>query len=59
MEDDVSGMREIRRVLKRGRPLLLTVPAFPLLWGFQDEVSHHKRRYRLSQLLERHERQIS
>jgi hypothetical protein len=33
--------------------LPLTVPAFSVLWGQQDEVSHHKRRYRLNQLLEK------
>jgi hypothetical protein len=30
--------------------LLLTVPAFASLWGLQDRVSHHKRRYRLPAL---------
>ena len=32
-------------------PKLFTVPAFHLLWGLQDEVSHHRRRYRLRRLL--------
>jgi hypothetical protein len=27
--------------------LLITVPAFPSLWGLQDKVAHHKCRYRL------------
>jgi hypothetical protein len=31
--------------------LLLTVPAFHPLGGLQDDVSHHKRRYRLHRLL--------
>lgn len=53
VDDDLRGLQELRRVLKPGSPLLLTVPAFPMLWGLQDEVSHHKRRYRLNQLLKK------
>jgi SAM-dependent methyltransferase len=53
VEDDLLALRELCRVLKPRQTLLLTVPAFPLLWGLQDTVSHHKRRYRLDQLLER------
>jgi SAM-dependent methyltransferase len=51
--DDLVALRELHRVLKPGQPLLLTVPAFPILWGLQDQVSHHKRRYRLGQLLKK------
>jgi len=29
---------------------LLFVPTFMFLWGLQDDVSHHRRRYRLPQL---------
>jgi hypothetical protein len=32
---------------------LFSVPAFPFLWGRQDVLSHHKRRYRKLQLKER------
>jgi len=53
VQEDLSALRELRRVLKPGRHLLLTVPAFPLLWGLEDEVSHHKRRYRLPELIEK------
>lgn len=51
VDDDLRALGELRRVLKPGKPLLLTVPTFQALWGLQDEVSHHKRRYRLGQLL--------
>ena len=30
--------------------MLLFVPAFMFLWGLQDDVSNHRRRYRMSQL---------
>lgn len=52
--DDVA-LKEIHRVLSTKGRLLMTVPAFMLLFGRQDVVSEHKRRYRrgpLSRLLE-------
>jgi SAM-dependent methyltransferase len=51
IEDDLHALREIRRVLVPGGHLLLTVPAFQSLWGLQDVVGRHRRRYRLSPLL--------
>jgi SAM-dependent methyltransferase len=53
VEDDLLALRELRRVLRPGQYLLLTVPAFSLLWGLEDDVSHHKRRYRLPELLDK------
>jgi len=45
LDDDVAGLREAARLLRPDGLLLLTVPALPSLWGQQDEVSHHRRRY--------------
>ncbi len=45
--DDGLALCEIARVLKPGGRMLITVPAFDSLWGLQDEVAHHLRRYRL------------
>lgn len=53
VDDDLAALRGIRRALVPGGRLLLTVPAFSLLWGQQDEAGHHKRRYRLPELLDR------
>ena len=44
MDDDVAGLREMRRVLRPDGRILLFVPTFMFLWGVQDEVSNHRRR---------------
>jgi SAM-dependent methyltransferase len=51
LDDDRTALREFARVLRPGGHLVLTVPAFPSLWGPQDIVAHHRRRYRRSPLL--------
>lgn len=53
VENDAAALRELSRVLKHGGKALLAVPAFPSLWGLQDVVGHHKRRYRMKQLLQK------
>lgn len=53
LDDDAAGLSEMRRVLRPGGRALLFVPAFMWLWGVQDDVSHHRRRYTLPQLTER------
>ena len=50
MNDDVACLREMRRVLRPGGHVLLFVPTFMFLWGVQDDVSNHRRRYRLPEL---------
>ena len=50
LDDDVAGLKEMRRVLRRGGRTFLFVPAFMFLWGVQDDVSNHRRRYTLKDL---------
>lgn len=50
VDDDGLALREIARVLRPGGKALITVPAFNSLWGLQDRIGHHRRRYRLRQL---------
>jgi len=48
---DGKAVAEIQRVLRPGGTALITVPAFPSLWGLQDVKSHHYRRYRMAPFL--------
>ena len=52
VDDDLRAITEIRRVLAPGGIAIISVPAFRSLWGLQDDVSHHKRRYRKKVLLD-------
>ncbi len=45
LEDDAKGISESYRILSNGGILILAVPAFKFLWGIQDIVTGHKRRY--------------
>jgi SAM-dependent methyltransferase len=43
--DDAAAAGELLRVLRPGGVLIAFVPALQWLWGLQDDVSHHLRRY--------------
>jgi SAM-dependent methyltransferase len=46
LEDDRNGIHQCSQALTKGGTLIVTVPAFNWLWGIQDLVTRHKRRYR-------------
>lgn len=51
LADETTALAEMRRVLKPGGILLIMVPAYMFLWGKQDEVAHHFRRYTMPSLI--------
>jgi SAM-dependent methyltransferase len=51
IEDDRGALASLTAKLKPGGFLIITVPAFSFLWGSHDESHHHKRRYRLNELV--------
>ncbi len=53
LDDDIAGLREMHRVLKKGGKSLIFVPAFMWLWGVQDDISNHRIRYTRQQIVER------
>jgi SAM-dependent methyltransferase len=53
LDDDAAGLKEIHRILKAGGVAFLTVPAFTFLWGLQDDVTGHKRRYSRKDLVKK------
>lgn len=50
-EEDNLAVKELERLLKPGGHLIITVPAYQWMWGVQDEVAHHFRRYTMSSML--------
>jgi SAM-dependent methyltransferase len=56
VDDDATALAEAARLVRPGGFVLVTVPAFPSLWGNQDVVSHHKRRYTARTLADAFER---
>ncbi len=50
VDDDIAALAEIRRVCKPRAKVILTVPAFQILWSRRDLQCHHKRRYRLNEV---------
>jgi SAM-dependent methyltransferase len=50
LDDDGAAARELYRICKPEGTIVVFVPAYKILWGYNDEYSHHKRRYDETQL---------
>ncbi len=50
IEDDRHALQRAGSLLRENGHLLITVPAYPLLWSPMDELLHHKRRYTMQSL---------
>lgn len=57
IEHDSECLCELQRLLKPGGSVMIFTPAFKFLWGLQDQVSHHFRRYTAGDL--RHKIEMS
>jgi SAM-dependent methyltransferase len=50
LHDDLAALDEMRRVLAPGGHLVLLVPSYAALWGPEDVISKHLRRYRAGEI---------
>jgi SAM-dependent methyltransferase len=53
IDDDAAALSELRRVLKPGGGVILTVPQHRWLWSAADEYARHQRRYSRTELISR------
>lgn len=45
LDDDLSAMKQVYKALRPGGLVFVTTPAFQRFWSYNDDLSHHKRRY--------------
>jgi len=53
LDDDGLALREMFRSTKPGGGVILTVPQHQFLWSALDDYSHHRRRYRRRDLIDK------
>src|SRR5712692_7145878 len=47
VDDDMAELKRLAATVRPGGVVMVTVPAYRLLWGHMDKVAGHRRRYRL------------
>ena len=51
IQDDIKAIKRVREILKDNGTFLINVPAHKFLWSEHDEALHHKRRYRMHEIV--------
>ena len=52
LDDDFDALVELRRTLRPGGLLIVSVPAYPVLWSYWDDILGHRRRYTVTSMRE-------
>ena len=50
IEDDQTGVNEMKRVCNSNGHIVITVPAFMSLWSHHDVINHHFKRYKKDEI---------
>ncbi len=50
LDDDDACAKELYRICRPGGTVVVFVPALQILWGYNDDYSQHRRRYRRREL---------
>ncbi len=45
LDDDAIALAEVKRILRPGGLAIISVPAYPFLWTYWDDILGHRRRY--------------
>ena len=48
LDDDLVALRELKRTMRQGGLLIISVPAYPAIWSYWDDILGHRRRYTVS-----------